>query len=112
MSNLTADVRLLDHSHRANLEIVKEFLYDGKYMYYIHESHLCSRANDRFWRQPHVKVVVYASLFYEEILAMVLGYNAGLLEQDIDIDSHPVTIGWCICNVQTQMHTYAMNGVP
>ena len=111
MSNVTADVRLLDHSVRPNLEIVKDYLYDGKYMYYVHTSHICSRTNDHFWRQPHVKVV-YASSFYEQLLAMVLGYNAGLLEQDIDIDSHPVTIGLCICNVQTQMHTYTMNGVP
>ena len=93
MSNLNADVRLLDHSDRSNLEIVKDYLYDGKYMYYVHISHICSRANNSFWRQPHVKVVVYASSFHEELLAMVLGYNAGILEEDIDIDSHPVTIG-------------------
>ena len=103
MSNLNADVRLLDHSDRPNLEIVKDYLYDGKYMYYVHTSHICSRANNHFWRKLHVKVVVYASSFYEELLAMVLGYNAGILEEDIDIDSHPVTFGWCICKEQTQL---------
>ena len=110
MSNLNSDVTLLDPSDRSNLEIVKDYLYDGKYMYYVHASHICPRANHSFWRQVHVKLVVYVTSFYQELLAMVLGYNAGILEEDIDIDSHPVTIGWCICNVQT--HTYTMNGAP
>ena len=110
MSNLNTDVWLLDHSDRSKLEIVKDYLYDGKYMYYVHASHICSRANHRFWRQSHVKEFVSASSFYEELLAMVLGQNTGILEEDIDIDSHPVTLGWCICKVQT--HTYTMNGAP
>ena len=54
-----------------------------------------------------MKVVVYASSFYEELLAMVLGYNDGILEEDIDIDSNPVTIGWCICKAQTLTYTRA-----
>ena len=82
--------------------MVQKLLNDGKYMFYIYESHFCSRANDDFQRKPHVKVVVYDNLFYEDLLAMVLGYNGGLSNEDIDIDSHPVSIGWGICNVQTQ----------
>ena len=102
MANLTADVRLLDESYTGQLQRVHQLLYGGHYMFYINVSHFCSRPMDPFWSLPHVKVVVYDNLFYEDLLAMVLGYNAGLSEEDIDIDSHPVGIGYCICGVQTQ----------
>ena len=112
MSNLNADVRLLDHSDRPNLEIVKDYLYDGKYMYYVLACHICPRANHSFWRQAHVKLVVYATSFYQDLVAMILGYNAVILEEDWDdtvhLDNHPVGIGYCICKMQTQP---TMNGV-
>ena len=83
MANLSADVRLLHESHRAQLQRVHQLLYGGHYMFYIN-------------------VVVYDNLFYEDLLAMLLGYTAGFSGEDIDIDSHPVGIGYCICGVQTQ----------
>ena len=112
MSNLNADVNLLSSSDRTKLEIVKEYLDDGKSMWYVHASHICRQANHTFWNQSHVKLIVYATSFYQDLVAMILGYNAVILEEDWDdtvhLDNHPVGIGYCICKMQTQP---TMNGV-
>ena len=102
MSNLSVNVCLLHESDWAQLQRVRQLLYGGHYLWYINMSHFCSRPLDSFGSMPHVKVVVYDTLFYQDLLAMLLGYRASFLRQDIDIDTHPVTIGYCICGVQTQ----------
>ena len=108
MSNMTAHVTLLYESDRSKLQNVRNYLRCGKDLYYVHESHICPSPNHSFWKQSHVKVVVYATSFYQDLVAMILGYNAVILEDDWDdtvhLDNHPVGIA-CICVVNKVFST-------
>ena len=56
--------------------------------------------------------MVYVTSFYQDLVAMILGYNAVILEEDWDdtvhLDNHPVGIGYSICKMQMQP---IMNGI-
>ena len=56
--------------------------------------------------QDHVKLVVYSDMFYQKLVAMVLGANAMVPPEDVtDIfrkESTAANIGLCVCDEMTQ----------
>ena len=113
MSNMTADVTLLYESDSSKLQNVRNYLTCENDLIYVHESHRCPSPNHIFFEPSHIKLVVYSHLFFQDLVAIVIDHNAGILPEDVDInvalDTTPANIGWCACNMQTQP---TMNGVP
>ena len=105
MSNMNPDVTLIHEGDRPNLQLLRHYLNTGKDVIYVHVNHICPTPNEPLLGQRHIKLVVYSNLFYEQILAMVIGNNARILPEDVDdnvsLDTTPALIGFCICNKQT-----------
>ena len=50
---------------------------------YVHHSHVCQNIVEEYLMQDHVKLVVYSDMFYQKLVAMVLGANAMVLPEDV-----------------------------
>ena len=108
MSNMCANITLVTTADRHNLHILKEALEETpeNHMYYVHVRHICPTPRHPILTQERSKLVVYSNLFYQDILALVIGDNARILPEDVDetvaLDTSPTLIGYCICRQQTQ----------
>ena len=106
MSNMNPDIILVNESDRPNLQLLRHFLNAYKDVTYIHVNHLCPTPNHTYLKQSHIKLVVYSTLFYQDILAIVIGDNARILPEDaeynVSLDRTAALIGLCVCNTQTQ----------
>ena len=114
MSNMKADVFLVSVSDAVKLKRLQKYL-DEKYtIIYVNVNHSCPKQNENYLTQDHVKLVVYSDMYYEKLVAMVIGDNATILPQDVTddyrLDTMSALIGFCICNQQTQgdIATYEM----
>ena len=115
MSNMRADVRLVTVSDARNFRRLQRYLDNTALtIIYVHITHVCQNINEEYLMQDHVKLVVYSDMFYEKLVAMVIGANATVLPPDVTdvfrLESTPAMIGLCACNQYTQgdIPTYEM----
>ena len=112
---MRADAKLVTVTDAHYLKCLQRYL-DNKELniIYVHINHVCPNNNEDFLTQDHVRLVVYSDMYYERLVAMVIGANATVLPQDVTdefrLDSTSALIGLCICNQQTQgdIPTYEM----
>ena len=115
MSNMRADVRLVTVSDARNFRRLQRYLDNTALtIIYVHITHVCQNINEEYLMQDHVKLVVYSDMFYEKLVAMVIGANVTVLPPDVTdvfcLESTPAMIGLCVCNKYTQgdIPTYEM----
>ena len=105
---MNPDITLVNAGDRPNLQLLRQLLNQTPEIevMYVHINHLCPTPNHIYLSQGSIKLVVYSNLFYQDILAIVIGDNARILPEDVDenvsLDTTPALIGYCICNQQTQ----------
>ena len=105
---MNPDITLVNACDRPNLQVLRQLLIQTQdvEVIYVHVNHLCPTPNHIYLSQGCIKLVVYSNLFYQEILAIVIGDNARILPEDVDynvsLDTTSALIGYCICNQQTQ----------
>ena len=105
---MNPDITLVNAGDRPNLQLLRHVLNQTPEIdvTYVNINHVCPTPNHIYLRQEHIKLVVYSNLFYQDILAIVIGDNARILPEDVDedvsLDTTPANIGYCICNQQTQ----------
>ena len=112
---MRADVKLVTVRDARNFKRLQRYLDNRELtIIYVHINHVCPNKNEEFLMQDHVRLVVYSDMFYQKLVAMVIGANATVLPQDVTdefcLDSTSALIGLCICNQQTQgdIPTYEM----
>ena len=82
MSNMRADVRLVTVSDARNFRRLQRYLDNTALtIIYVHITHVCQNIIEEYLMQDHVKLVVYSDMFYQKLVAMVIGANATVLPQ-------------------------------
>ena len=105
---MNPDITLVNADDRPNLQVLRQLLNQTQdvEVIYVHVNHQCPTPNHIYLSQGRIKLVVYSNLFYQEILAIVIGDNARILPEDVDynvlLDTTPALIGYCIYKQQTQ----------
>ena len=107
MSNMRADVRLVTVSDARNFRRLQRYLDNTALtIIYVHITHVCQNIIEEYLMQDHVKLVVYSDMFYQKLVAMVIGANAMVLPPDVTdvfrLESTSANIGLCVCNEYTQ----------
>ena len=107
MSNMRPDVELVTVTDARNFRRLQRYQENpAMTVIYVHHSHVCQNIVEEYLMQDHVKLVVYSDMFYQKLVAMVLGANAMVLPEDVtDIfrkESTAANIGLCVCNEYTQ----------
>ena len=110
MSNMNADFTLVNARDRGKLPVLRQLINQRPDIdvIYVHVSHVCPTPNHTYLDQERIKLVVYSAMFYQDLLAMIIGDNASIHPDDVDenvsLDSTPALMGFCTCNQQTQLH--------
>ena len=103
---MTADVYLVCVSDAAKVKQIEKYLDEMKSMVYVNVKHVCPQPNASYLRQRHVKLIVYSDMYYEKLVAMVIGANATIAPEDVTedfrLDTTAALIGYCVCQQQTQ----------
>ena len=106
MANMQADIYLRHLIDARNLTQIEEYLARDMTVLFVHETHVCPFPHHSFLHRTNVKLVVYSDMFYQQLLAMVIGANAdvepGHYIQEVRLDNSPALIGYCVCDAQTQ----------
>ena len=106
MSNMQADIYLLRLIDVRKLTHIEEYLAQDMTVFFVHVTHVCPFPNHSLLRRSHVKLVVYSDMFYQQLLAMVIGANAdtepGHYTEEVRLDNSAALIGYCVCHFQTQ----------
>ena len=79
---MRADVKLVTVTDARYLKRLERYL-DNKELtiIYVDINHVCPNNNEDFLTQDHVRLVVYSDMFYQKLVAMVIGANATVLPQ-------------------------------
>ena len=109
MSNMRADVTLVTVTDALNFRRLRRYQENpAMTVIYVHHTHVCPKIVEceKYLMQDHVKLVVYSDMFYQKLMAMVIGANAMVLPEDLTDDfrreSTAANIGLCVCEEMTQ----------
>jgi len=109
MSNMRPDIKLVTVTDALNFRRLRKYQENPAItVIYVHHTHVCPKnvEYEDYLMQNHVKLVVYSNMFYQKLVAMVIGANAMVLPEDLTDDfrreSTAANIGLCVCNEMTQ----------
>ena len=106
MANMRPDVSLVHVTDAVHLQKIERYLDEMKDMVFVHVTHVCPKPDSSYLRQSRVKLIVYSDMYYEKLVAMVIGANATVAAEDVTeefrLDSTAALIGYCVCQQQTQ----------
>ena len=100
-------IQLIDDSDEWKLQQLKTLLSDNYDVYYVHETHRsCPRLQNWDKVKPgHWVLVIFSNKYYQLLMSLVIGVNAGISDDDLDddirADTSSINIGWCICGTMT-----------